>query len=126
MSEMMSRYEVSESQETKAETTRAVGQTALESEGFARPTSETEQRVAISAGYKVQLEHAEGDLAWYKLLGEGIEDDPDDEVMSVSPTSPLGQRLAGMAIGDTVHWKPPHGSTQARIVQVTPPPSTLQ
>ena len=127
MSELISRHDVEPNHELLDDKTRALGGTALESAGFEAPSVDTEPRMTIVPGCIATLDHGD-EIVEYKLVGEGIADDPDEKIMSVSPTSPLGQRMAGMTVGVVLEWKTPHGMLSAEIIKVTGPtaPTTPQ
>ena len=120
MSELISRHEVESNHVLSDGETRALGSTALESQGFEAPSIDAEPRAAIIPGSIATLDHGD-EIVKYKLLGEGVTDDADEDIMSVSPTSPLGQRMAGMTVGVVLEWKTPHGVTSAEIIEVITP-----
>ncbi|RYZ82598.1 MAG: hypothetical protein EOP04_21725 [Proteobacteria bacterium] len=120
MSELISRHEIEPNHELSDGKNRALGGAALESKGFESPSIDAEPRMVIAPGYIATLDHGD-EIVEYKLVGEGIADDPDEKIMSVSPTSPLGQRMAGMTVGVVLEWKTPHGVMSAEIIKVTDP-----
>lgn len=120
MSEIVSHYETPEPQRSDSEKSRILGGKALEPTGFEIPSIDAESRIIIAPGSVATLDHGD-EVVRYKLLGEGIEDDVDEDVMSVSPTSPLGQRLPGATVGVIVSWNTPRGPTSATIIAVTTP-----
>ena len=122
MSELISRHDIELNHELSDDKNRALGGAALESEGFEVPSIDAEPRMTIIPGCIATLDHGD-EIVEYKLIGEGIAADPNQSIMSVSPTSPLGQRMAGMTVGVVLEWKTPHGMISAEIIKVTDPTS---
>lgn len=60
----------------------------------------------------------EGDDDVERFLVGSIEEQPDDDVSVVSPSSPLGQALIGAKKGDTVVYDAPRGQLKVEVVEV--------
>jgi transcription elongation factor GreA len=53
-----------------------------------------------------------------RLVGEAGAPNPNDEVMSVSVNSPMGEALMKARVGDTVKVKAPRGTMEFKILEI--------
>ena len=53
-----------------------------------------------------------------RIVGEAATPNPDDEVMTVSVNSPMGEALVKARVGETVKVKAPRGTMEFKIVQI--------
>jgi len=54
----------------------------------------------------------------YRLVGEVIPGGPDDEIIPVSVTSPMGDALFKARVGETVKVKAPRGTLEFKILEI--------
>lgn len=79
--------------------------------------SDTPTADEVVPGVVVSVRY-EGDDAVEKFLVGSIEEQPDDDVSVVSPTSPLGIALVGSKPGQTVAYDAPGGQLKVEIISI--------
>jgi transcription elongation factor GreA len=53
-----------------------------------------------------------------RIVGEAGSTNPNDEVMSVSVNSPMGEALVKARVGETVKVKAPRGTMEFKILEI--------
>ena len=70
----------------------------------------------VAIGSRVTLKFDDGSTETYQV---GLIEEQDDDVVALTPTSPLGRALLGHRVGDSVSYDAPAGKLSVEIVDVS-------
>lgn len=89
---------------------------AAEAEAEGADAADTPDADTVAVGSTVTLRFSDGSTESYHV---GQIEEQSDDIVALTPTSPLGQALLGQRVGDSVTYEAPAGKLTVEIVEVS-------